>query len=78
MLARLMCIWKAYHHANIAAAAHPSAAVGILAGAGFQELPVGGVDKTSHRFHNEAGIILAFKRKTFIGSYCRFNAESRS
>jgi hypothetical protein len=42
MLARLMCIWKACHHANIAAAAHPSEAVGMLAGAGFQELSVVG------------------------------------
>ena len=45
MLARLMFIWKACHHAKIAAAAHPSEAVGILApSAGFQELPVGGDD----------------------------------
>src|SRR5215471_15224708 len=44
MLARLVLIWKACEHANIAAAAHPSEAVGTLAGAGFQELPVGGDD----------------------------------
>jgi hypothetical protein len=44
MLARLMFIWKACRHAKIAAAAHPSEEVGILAGAGFQELPVGSDD----------------------------------
>src|SRR5215475_11098772 len=44
MRARLMFIWKACHHAKIAAAAHSPEAVGILAGAGFQELPVGGDD----------------------------------
>src|SRR5215475_11288737 len=36
------------------------------------------VDNTSHRFHNEAGTILAFKQKTFIGSYRRPQAETRS
>jgi hypothetical protein len=77
MLARLMFIWKACHHANIAAAAHPSEAVGMRTGAGFAVAmwkrrgspPSVKVDKTPHRFHNEAGTILAFKRKTFIGSY---------
>ena len=39
-----MFIWKACHHAKIAAAVHPSEAVGMLAGTGFQELLVGGAN----------------------------------
>ncbi len=58
-----MLIWKVCHHANITAAAHLSEAVGILAGSGFK------INNTSHRFYTDAGTILAFKRKTFIGSY---------